>query len=73
MHSKEGDKIMRYYYFISFTGRNNMGQINGNMTHDRNSKLKTMTEIRELQKDIEDKNNLNNVTIMNIVLLDKAL
>lgn len=61
---------MKYYYFISFTGRNNMGQIDGNMTLDRNSKLRVMADIRIIQKDLEEKNNLSNVTITNIVLLD---
>ena len=61
---------MKYYYFISFTGRNNLGEANGNMTHERNTKIRTNTDIKELHKIVEDVNNLTYVTIMNIVLLD---
>lgn len=58
-------------YFISFRGGNDKNTGDGNAEVARKNKIKTVAEVREIEKELAKENNLKWVTVTNFILLSK--
>lgn len=62
-------KIKPYHYLVSFTADES---ITGNFGLDREHPINDMNDIRNIEKFIETKGNLENVVIINFISLKKG-